>query len=411
LPTSSERGAVQARDLGKRYLALNDERRLLGLSRHAFRPKEYLWALRHIGLDLAPGQSLGVIGPNGSGKSTLLRVLAGVTAPTEGHLEVDGRVASLITVGAGFHPELSGRENIFVGGIVLGMSRAEIADRFDDIVGFSGLASAIDRPVKHYSAGMFMRLGFSVAIFARPDVLLIDEILAVGDDAFRGRCYERVRTLLDEGVTLVLVSHAMHVVEHLCPRAIVLSRGEVAFEGSAPDAVERYHSLLDTRDETRSDTEFEVDAGAERVAGGVVVEDFVVAGDDGARNAFTTAAPATVRCRLRFERGVRNPRVVVAAMASGQAVYVLDCGQVREAFAPGDALDVAIDLVLNLGPGSYRFVISAREGGEDLLLARARTAPISIGFGDEAPTWWGLSDLRGRARLTRDHVAGGSVES
>jgi ABC-type polysaccharide/polyol phosphate transport system ATPase subunit len=213
LPISSEAhaleaGAVRTRDLGKRYLSLEDEPRLLGLSRHPFRPSRYLWALRHLHLLLEPGESLGVIGANGSGKSTLLRVLAGVTAPSEGEVEAGGRVASLITVGAGFHSELTGRENIRVGGIVLGMTRREIGERFDDIVSFSGLAAALDRPVKHYSAGMFMRLGFSLAIFAAPDILLIDEVLAVGDAAFRERCYERVRALRVEGVTLILVSHS-----------------------------------------------------------------------------------------------------------------------------------------------------------------------------------------------------------
>ncbi|MFN2544484.1 MAG: polysaccharide ABC transporter ATP-binding protein [Actinomycetota bacterium] len=401
MPTSSETGRVVARDVGKRYVLLKDERRLLGLSRHAFRSKEYLWALRHVSLDLAPGESIGVIGPNGSGKSTLLRVVAGVTAPTEGSLEVGGRVASLITIGAGFHPELTGRENIVVGGIVLGLSKAEIDARFDEIVAFSGLATALDRPVKHYSSGMFMRLGFSVAIYARPDVLLIDEVLAVGDHAFRERCYERVRALQTEGVSLFLVSHSMPVVELLCPRAVVLSRGLVTFEGPVLEAVDHYHALLDATEPDRAETEFEVDARAERVGGGAAIDRVAVVGDGGEATAFASGAHASIRCRVSFETDVHKPRVTVAAIFGGQAVYVLQCDDVGGSVTAGEALDLTIDLVLHLGPGSYRFVVTVREEGEDLLLARARSAPVYVRAADGDALWWGSSDLRGSARAVR----------
>src|SRR5438105_3898304 len=164
-----------------------------------------LWAVRHVDLDVAPGECVGVIGRNGSGKSTLLQMIAGVTAPTEGSVAVHGRVAPLISVGVGFHPELTGRENVFVNGAILGMSRSTIEQRLDDIVEFSEIAAFIDTPVKFYSSGMAVRLGFSVAIYAHPEVLLVDEVLAVGDLSFQLKSYERMMEIRQSGTTILVV--------------------------------------------------------------------------------------------------------------------------------------------------------------------------------------------------------------
>ena len=186
---------------------------------------ETIRALDDVSFEVRAGEAFGVIGSNGSGKSTLLKILAGMVRPSGGTVEVDGRVAALIELGAGFHPEISGRENVFINGVVLGLSRREIERRFDDIVEFSGLAEFIDEPVKNYSSGMYVRLGFSVAVHTDPDVLLVDEVLAVGDEAFSHRCLRRIEEFLARGKTLLLVSHSLGLIEEFCDRALWLDRG------------------------------------------------------------------------------------------------------------------------------------------------------------------------------------------
>ncbi len=405
MPTTSEApvgaGHVRVVDVGKRFDLLRDEPRLFGLSRHAFRAKDHLWALRHVYLGLEPGQALGVIGPNGSGKSTLLRVLAGVTAPTEGTVEIGGRVSSLITIGAGFRDELSGRENIEVGGSVLGMSPEVIEQNAERIIEFSGLGSAIDRPVKHYSSGMYMRLGFSVAIFAEPDVLLVDEVLAVGDRAFRAKCDARLKDLLAAGVTLVFVSHAMPVVHALCPRSIVLSKGEAVFDGPTEEAIARYHALINTADVELSETEFEADAGVQRVGGGVEIEDVELAGPGGVTGtSFAVGDDVTLRFRLRFGRDVISPRVRLSVLSGSQTVYTTAVAAMDETVAEGTELGSQVGLSLHLGPGTYQLQIVVRGDQEDVLAGRHRSAPFFV-VTREGVTGWGLADLAARPTLTR----------
>ncbi len=180
------------------------------------------WALRDLDLQIERGETVGVIGRNGSGKTTLLRLLSGVSAPTTGRLRVAGSIAPLIGVGVGFHPELTGRENVFVNGRLLGMSERQLRDRYDAIVDFSEIGDAIDMPVKYYSSGMFLRLGFSVAIHTDPEILLVDEILAVGDIAFQLKCLERMREVQARGTTIVVVTHNLHSLDQIAPRTVVL---------------------------------------------------------------------------------------------------------------------------------------------------------------------------------------------
>jgi lipopolysaccharide transport system ATP-binding protein len=197
------------------------------------------WAVRDLSFSVRKGECLGIIGPNGSGKTTTLRLLAGVTRPTGGSIRVKGRIGTLIDVRAGFHPELTGRENIYLGGAICGMSRREVRRKFDRIVEFAELGEALDMPVKKYSSGMFVRLGFSVAAHVEPDVLLIDEVLAVGDEGFRAKCYNYIADTLP-GAAVVFVSHSMAAISRICGRVVVLSEGRLAHEDHPAAAISRY---------------------------------------------------------------------------------------------------------------------------------------------------------------------------
>lgn len=201
---------------------------------------EDFWALKDISFSVPQGSTFGLIGSNGSGKSTLLKCLARIYTPEKGTIRYNGRIAALLEVGSGFHPELSGRENIFLNGSILGMSRKEISRKFDEIVDFSGVEAFIDQPVKNYSSGMYVRLGFSVAINVSPDILVVDEVLAVGDAAFQERCKHKFEQFRDDGKTVILVSHAMDMVQDMCDRVAWLSNGRLLAEGEAEPTIASY---------------------------------------------------------------------------------------------------------------------------------------------------------------------------
>ena len=212
----------------------------IGQQDHGNRTGEYIWALRDVSLEVKQGEVLGIIGRNGAGKSTLLKILSQVTAPTSGQVKVKGRIASLLEVGTGFHPELTGRENIFLNGAILGMTKAEIRHKFDEIVAFAEVEKFIDTPVKHYSSGMYVRLAFAVAAHLEPEILLVDEVLAVGDAAFQKKCLGKMGDVAREGRTVLLVSHNMGAVESLCMRGILLDEGQLVFDGERTTAISKY---------------------------------------------------------------------------------------------------------------------------------------------------------------------------
>ena len=211
------------------------------------------WALRDVSFAVDEGEVVGVIGRNGAGKTTLLKILARVTQPTEGVARMRGRVGPLLEVGTGFHPELSGRENIFLNGAILGMSRSDIRRRFDEIVAFSGVEEFLDTPVKRYSSGMYLRLAFSVAAHVEPDIVVVDEVLAVGDAEFQRRCLGKMSQFAQEGRTVLFVSHDLGAIARICPRAIWLEDGEIRHDGPAGQSIELY---LDARGERASSVEF-----------------------------------------------------------------------------------------------------------------------------------------------------------
>lgn len=229
---------------GERYDSLRDLipstlAKLAGRSRSASSNREF-WALRGVNFELNRGEAFGIIGANGAGKSTILKLITGIMKPTNGRIAVQGKLSALIEVGAGFHPDLTGRENIYLNGTILGMRRAEIDQKFDSIVEFSGLSDFIDTPVKRYSTGMYARLGFSVAAHVDPDVLIVDEVLSVGDVVFQNRCLEKMNSIIRGGATVIFVSHNLRAIAELCPRSILLEHGTVRTTGPSQEVLKEY---------------------------------------------------------------------------------------------------------------------------------------------------------------------------
>lgn len=207
---------------------------------------EYIWALKDVSFEVKRGNAVGIIGDNGSGKSTLLKILSRITSPTEGYAEIRGQVSSLLEVGTGFHPELTGRENIYLNGAILGMKKAEITRRFDEIVAFSEVDKFLDTPMKRYSSGMYVRLAFSVAAYLDSDILLLDEVLAVGDVMFQKKCMEKMSQVAAEGRTVLLVSHNMDSVKALCSRTILIRHGKIEMDGNTSDVMAHYLTAVET---------------------------------------------------------------------------------------------------------------------------------------------------------------------
>ena len=240
---------ITGRDLSKKFTihhlkTTNLKERLLGMVHRKKYTKETFWALRDVNFEVRRGETLGLIGPNGSGKSTLLQLIARIILPDRGTVKIDGRVAALLELGAGFNPDLSGRENIFLNASILGFGRREIEEKLEEIIAFSELERFIDTPVRNYSSGMYARLGFSVAVHVDPDILLVDEVLAVGDEAFARKCSDKFDQFRQRKKTIVIVSHDLGAVEQLCDRALLLHKGEVITLGKARDAIIDYHRLV-----------------------------------------------------------------------------------------------------------------------------------------------------------------------
>jgi homopolymeric O-antigen transport system ATP-binding protein len=240
-------GQISAQDVGVAYRLYREKVSTLKEAvanrfRH-LRGAETFWALRHVSLEVAPGEALALVGHNGSGKSTLLKTMAGVLQPSEGALGTQGRISPMIELGAGFDPELSGRDNVFLNGALLGFTRKQMEAKFDRIVAFAELSDFIEMPIKNYSSGMYARLGFAIAQDVEPDILIVDEVLAVGDERFQEKCKRRIHDFRSAGVTFVFVSHSLPTALELCPRAAVLHHGRLAFDGPTDAAWERYREL------------------------------------------------------------------------------------------------------------------------------------------------------------------------
>jgi len=267
---------------------------------------EDVWALRDVTAEIAPGEAVGLIGRNGSGKSTLLRVLAGIIKPTTGTVQVDGRIGSLLELGAGFHPDFSGRENVYLNGSIQGLRRVEIRERFDEIVAFAEVEHAIDRPVRTYSSGMAMRLGFAIAAFLQADVLLLDEVFAVGDENFQRKCFGVIAAFKNEGGTILFVSHDARAVERLCERSILLSAGEKVYDGPTHEAIARYRRILadDLDPAERGGGLSEWGSGEAEIAGARLLDT-----SGGERQQYLAGEPIRLEIDLRAHTAVEPPRL------------------------------------------------------------------------------------------------------
>ncbi len=276
----------------------------VGFFRRNDRSCEEFWALRDVSFSVEHGETVGVIGPNGAGKSTVLKLISRIIEPSLGRITVRGRIGALLELGAGFHPDLTGRENIYLNGSILGLSRAEIRRRLDDIIGFAELERFIDVPVKHYSSGMYVRLGFSVAVHTDPEILLVDEVLAVGDQAFQRKCLERIDDLRRQGVTVLFVSHSADMVRSLCSRALWLHEGHLVADDAAEAVVRRYLEHSWAREGAPGPEKDEHRWGTGKIR---IVQVRLLDSEGRERQRFRTGEPLVVEMRYRAEERVERP--------------------------------------------------------------------------------------------------------
>jgi lipopolysaccharide transport system ATP-binding protein len=331
-------------------------------------PADTFWALKDISFDVQPGEVIGIIGRNGAGKSTLLKVLSKITEPTSGRVELRGRIASLLEVGTGFHPELTGRENIYLNGAVLGMTRQEIQRKFDEIVAFAEIDEFLDTPVKRYSSGMYVRLAFAVAAHLEPEILVVDEVLAVGDAAFQKKCLGKMEDVAQAGRTILFVSHNMAAVEGLCQRGVVLAQGKVIFQGTARDAVGHYHHSIQANPDQAGHCFDLSGRRPEQSHVDLVVQELRVTSAGELSDAgYAISAPLEFRVRGVARRPVRRLLLGISISRAGRGLIVnLDSrrsgGQLPECIEGPFTITCAIN-DLQLSSGDYTIGVGAKAGG------------------------------------------------
>ncbi len=366
--------AIEVSGLGKHYVIRHESRHdnLRDTLHHTARKlwrrfrwgtgfaTEDFWALRDVSFSIQPGEVVGIIGRNGAGKSTLLKILSRITEPTEGRVTLRGRVASLLEVGTGFHPDLSGRENIFLNGAILGMSRVEIRKKFDEIVAFAEVEKFIDTPVKHYSSGMYVRLAFAVAAHLEPEILIVDEVLAVGDAAFQKKCLGKMNEVArNSGRTVLFVSHNLAAIRQLCPTALLLNAGRVEATGPASTVLDAY-----TRGSGSESTPISVPRPGADLLGRAYVTAVVLENSSGQQvPEIPVGEPWSVRVRLRAVRQLDN-------FVSGLGVLTDDGIGLQTAWSPprplptGDWELVFQQSALVLAAGSYGLVVGLSENDQ-----------------------------------------------
>lgn len=308
--------------------------------------KDEFWVLQDISFEIKKGETVGIIGHNGAGKSTMLKHLNGIMQPTRGNLMVNGRLSALIEVGAGFHPDLTGRENIYLNGIILGMTRQRVKDKFDEIVEFSGLADFIDTPVKRYSSGMFARLGFSVAAHLEPDILVIDEVLSVGDYAFQTKGVEKMKSVARSGATVIFVSHNLVAVSSFCSRTLLLRQGRLEKDGPTSEVISAYMQGLITTQRDISQKE-------------VVIDEVVIRGKDGPKHDFESGEHAWMDISVRALRNVNKMSVGIHALDDRFSMAFntnsARLGLPELNLKAGEVINVTYQLTMHLAAGTFHF--------------------------------------------------------
>ncbi len=337
-----------------------------GLLRGDFGARDVFWALKDVSFQARRGEAVGIIGPNGAGKSTLLKILSRVLKADRGSVAVHGRLSGLIEVGAGFHGDLSGRENIFVNGAILGMSSREIREKFDRIVDFAGIGEFLDMPVKRYSSGMYVRLGFSIAAHMEPDVLLVDEVLSVGDVSFKAKCMDAMRSFLRSGTSILFVSHNLAAIKRFCDRVVLLDHGTVHCEGTPDQAIAEYSRLVsDMEDANPEGMEHSQIGGRARVKGPAAITAVRIL-DERGRPAASFTAGSSMRIELDYDidpacGGLDNPNFVISVHMFGAGLYYQFQSR-RDGVRLGRCVGkgtVAVDLPhLSLGEGIYQIGVA-----------------------------------------------------
>lgn len=373
---------------------------------------EEFWAVKGVSLEVPHGAMYGLVGHNGSGKSTLLKMMAGILKPSSGEIRTDGRISALLELGAGFHPELSGRENIYLNAAILGLHRREVDEIFDDIVAFSGLEGFIDSPVKHYSSGMFVRLGFSVAVHVNPRILIIDEVIAVGDEEFQRRCFDHLYKLRSDGVTIVMVTHSLPLVQAMCDQAVWLDHGNIMATGTGSEVVQEYLSQVNEAEADRfahdervrmADEAAEAEkhrVGTTPAERPLLIESAEILDRSGAPVSLVTPLqPITVRVHYTCRRAIERP-LFSFSVHNEHGVYVSNPGM-RPGRVPGllevgsGHIDYQVDR-FPLGEGEYRFgfavhdahATTAIDKRDDLVTLRVRQGDEYVaGLVDLTGTW------------------------
>ena len=392
--------AIEVSGAGKRYTKYDDSPMLITSALHirSRTQRNKLWAIRGVDLEIPEGSTFGLIGRNGSGKTTLMSMMAGITAPSEGSVKVWGRVAPLISVGVGFHQELTGRENVYLNGAVLGLTRNEIDARLDAIVAFAEIDDFLDTPVKFYSSGMYVRLGFSVAVHCDPDVLLVDEVLAVGDLAFQMKCFERMEQIRESGTTIVVISHNLTAVLRVSDQVMVLQNGRPDFLGAPAEAVARFHEIMSEESET-----VDIDSGMRLVPGIVEILSLELLDEEGRPTTHVLhGTPLTARLRTRALVDVDTVVVTFSVLgADGTAVYT-DSSMKGGlgSLSAGEESVFTLTFRAHVATGSYSIAGYVKTADMRSLLANSRAVSffvsgrISVG---------GVADLQGE--ITQQPVA------
>jgi ABC-2 type transport system ATP-binding protein len=401
---------IRIRDVSKQF-ALRKDKSLKERLVNARRSKEHaesFWALRDIDLTFVSGSTTGLIGHNGSGKSTLLKIIGGILTPTTGFVERRGRLAALLELGAGFHGDLTGRENVYLNAAILGLSRKQTDDYFDEIVDFSGIEEFIDTQVKFYSSGMYVRLAFAVAVHVDPEILLVDEVLSVGDEPFQRKCLDRIRRFQREGRTIVFVSHGLDQVRQLCDRAVLLDHGRIVVDGTPTEAVRAFRDLNQLAEESTEDSGDVADQGNRRVT----ISSVAVA-DAGGVPVRTVSSGEPLEISFRVETGTPLDDWIVGVAvedSGGQVVWGSNSdmqGVVLPDLAPG-VHDVAVAFPeVPLSEGVYQVSLAVASTGNRTVYHRvnrlATFRVVTDAYED------GTVHLRPGYRVAGDEVARGTA--